>query len=229
MSNQFGLIFDLDGTMINNMDFHKIAWKQMLNKLGLSWTDEQVKPHLFGTNAEIYMRVFGDVFTPEEIERNSEEKEQTYRDIYKSHLKLVSGLTNLLDKLKEDGRLKLAIGTSAPKKNVDFVLDGLNIRSHFSVLVTADDVKNGKPHPETFMKAAELLNIPSERCLVFEDVAKGVQAAQSAGMNSIVITTTHPKTDFESVSGIVKIIDTYNDISVEEIIGLLNQNSDLKR
>lgn len=215
--------------MVNNMEFHKTAWKQILKKLGLSLTDEQVKPHLFGTNAEIYMRIFGDVFKPEEIDQNSEEKEQTYRDIYKPHLKLVDGLSTLLDNLKADGRFKLAIGTSAPKKNVDFVLDGLNIRSHFQVVVTADDVVNGKPHPETFLKAAELLEIPPERCLVFEDVAKGVQAAQSSGMISIVITTTHPKTDFESVSGIVKIIDTYNEISVEEIIGFLKQNSDLKK
>lgn len=221
MDKQFGLIFDLDGTMINNMEFHKIAWKQMLNKLGLSWTDEQVRPHLFGTNAEIYMRIFGDVFTADEIERNSEEKEQTYRDIYKEHLKPVDGLSHLLDNLKSDGRFKLAIGTSAPKKNVEFVLDGLDIRSHFSVVVTADDVVNGKPHPETFLKASQLLNIPPEKCLVFEDVSKGVQAARSAGMNSIVITTTHSKSDFESVSGIVKIIDSYNEISVDEIADFL--------
>lgn len=217
MDKQFGLIFDLDGTMINNMEFHKIAWKQMLNKLGLSWTDEQVRPHLFGTNAEIYRRIFGDVFTADEIERNSEEKEQTYRDIYKDHLRPVDGLSHLLDKVKADERFKLAIGTSAPKKNVEFVLDGLDIRSHFSVVVTADDVVNGKPHPETFLKASRLLNIPPEKCLAFEDVSKGVQAARSAGMKSVVITTTHPKNDFESVSGIVKIIDSYNEISVSEI------------
>ena len=90
----------------------------------------------------------------------------------------------------------MAIGSAAIPFNIDFVLDHLDIRKYFSAIVSADDVKISKPDPETFLRAADLLNVKPSDCLVFEDAPKGVEAARRAGMNCVVLTTMHNRNEF---------------------------------
>ena len=111
-------------------------------------------------------------------------------------MKLLNGLQEILDSAKAKG-IKMAIGSAAMRQNVNFILDHLNLHQYFDAIVSADDVILSKPHPETFLKAATLLNTAPQDCLVFEDSPKGIQAAQKANMDCFVLTTMHQMVDFK--------------------------------
>ncbi|PWK80113.1 HAD superfamily hydrolase (TIGR01509 family) [Mucilaginibacter oryzae] len=197
-------IFDLNGTMINDMPYHTKAWQYLLNNdLGGNFTWDEVKPQMYGKNQEVLRRMFGpDRFTVEEMDRLSILKEQRYQDEFLPHLALLPGLQEFLEAAYQQG-IPMAIGSAAIPFNIDFVLDNLNIRHYFKAIVSADDVELSKPHPETFLKAAELLNTPSTDCLVFEDVPKGAEAAANAGMKAVVLTTTHEEAEFAALGNII--------------------------
>src|SRR5882762_1371656 len=103
----------------------------------------------------------------------------------------------------------MAIGSAAIPFNIDFVLDNLNIRHYFKAIVSADDVVLSKPHPETYLKAAELLNVIPTDCIVFEDVPKGAEAAANAGMKAVVITTTHQPEEFDKLQNVLHFSDDF--------------------
>lgn len=155
-------------------------------------------------------RFFGaERFTESELTQISDEKERRYREAFLPVLKLLPGLQQFLQKTKDAG-IKMAIASAAIPSNIDFVLDGLHIRQYFQAIVSAHDVVESKPHPETFLRAAELLNIPSDECVVFEDAPKGAEAALNAGMKSVVLTTTHEASEFLYLGNIIGFWDDYN-------------------
>lgn len=205
-------IFDMNGTMINDMEYHIQAWHAILNQeLGADLDYPAVKKEMYGKNSELLLRVFGNErLSPEEMDRWSVEKERRYQQAFRPHLQLIAGLDHFLKTAYAAG-IKLAIGSAAINMNVDFVLDGLQLRKYFAAIVTADDVVHSKPDPETFLKAARLLHVAPADCLVFEDAPKGVEAAQHAGMQTVVLTTMHTKEEFAAYPNISAFIADYND------------------
>src|SRR5688500_13262253 len=203
-------IFDLNGTMIDDMQFHVKAWYHVLNDdLGAHMSYEQVKSHMYGKNAELLIRVFGkDKFTLDEMNTISIEKEKRYQQEYRPHLRLIPGLQEFLQKAYEQN-IPMAIGSTAIMFNIDFVLYNLNIRHFFKTIVSADDVLVSKPDPETYTKAAAQLNVDPSSCLVFEDAPKGVEAALNAGMKSVVLTILHEKQEFEHYPNVARYITNY--------------------
>jgi len=206
------LIFDLNGTMINDMEYHIRAWTYILNEeLNAGMTHEQVKSQMYGKNSELFVRVFGNgKMTKDEMEFWSMEKEKRYQQSYRSHLQLIDGLDEFL-KRAYDAKIPMGIGSAAIPFNIDFVLDQLDIRKYFSAIVSADDVVTSKPDPETFLKAARLLNTAPADCLVFEDAPKGVEAARNAGIACVVLTTLHSRSDFPFTDHVDAFIKDYND------------------
>ena len=211
-------IFDLNGTMINDMAYHIKAWHHILNedlKAGLSW--EEVKSHMYGKNEELLDRVFGQGhFTKEQTDRITLLKETRYQDAFRPHLELITGLPAFLEKAKGKG-IPMAIGSAAIPFNIDFVLDNLGIRHYFSAIVSASDVRLSKPDPETYLKAAEQIGIAYADCLVFEDAPKGVESARRAGMRCIVLTTMHEKAEFDRYPNVAGIIADYSDPFLDEL------------
>lgn len=211
-------IFDLNGTMIDDMSYHTKAWYDILNndlKANLSW--DEVKLQMYGKNQELLVRVFGsDKFTNEEMDVLSLEKEKRYQSAFKPYLQLITGLDDFIKKAHDEA-IGLAIGSAAITCNVDFVLDGLSIREYFASVVCADDVDISKPHPETFLKAAEELGVDPANCVVFEDAPKGVEAAANAGMKTVVLTTMHSKEEFEEYENILMFIKDYTDPQLQEL------------
>ena len=197
-------IFDLNGTMIDDMTYHTRAWQTLLNnELGGNFTWDEVKTQMYGKNPEVLVRMFGpDRFTMDEMNRLSLEKEKKYQIEFLPHLKLLPGLNELLENAYQQG-IPMAIGSAAIPFNIDFVLDNLNIRHYFKAIVSADDVILSKPHPETYLKAAALLNVLPADCIVFEDVPKGAEAAANAGMQAVVITTTHEQAEFNYLNNVI--------------------------
>lgn len=215
-----GLLFDLNGTMIDDMAYHIVAWKDILNNdLNANLTDEQVKVQMYGKNGEVLDRIFGKGhFSQEESDRISVEKEKRYQKAFLPHLTLIEGLDNFLA-FAYSKNIPMAIGSAAIPFNIDFVLDNLNIRHYFSAIVSADDVEMSKPNPETFTKAAAILNISPQNCIVFEDAPKGVEAAQNAGMKTVVLTTMHEEHEFLQYKNIIGYVKNYNDSLLKKLVG----------
>lgn len=211
-------IFDLNGTMIDDMQYHVRAWYHILNdQLGANLDRETVKSHMYGKNSELLIRVFGkNRFTPEEMDRLSMEKETAYQSAFRPYLKLIDGLDIFLQKTHA-AHIPMAIGSAAITFNIDFVLDNLSLRHYFNAIVSADDVNHSKPDPETYLKAAEQLGIAPADCLVFEDAPKGVEAAQNAGMDSVVLTLLHDEHEFSQYDNVIRFIRNYEGLEPEEL------------
>jgi len=196
------LLFDLNGTMVDDMHYHIKAWHRITHELGGQLSLEAVKAECYGKNAEVLERIFPGRFTLEEKSKLSIEKEIQYRREFKPYLKLIDGLDLFLEKAKEKG-WKMAIGSAAIMSNVDFVLDGLHIRHYFDAVISADEVTNSKPDPETFLICARKLNVDPADCIVLEDAPKGVEAAARAGMKAVVITTMHEAEEFAAWTNVL--------------------------
>lgn len=200
--NYKAFLFDLNGTMIDDMQYHVKAWHRIFNELGANISMERMKAESYGKNHEVIERVMPGKFTEEEKTEMSFAKERQYQKEYKPHLRLIDGLDVFLEKAYQQN-IKMAIGSAAIMFNIDFVLDGLDLRKYFPVIVSADDVSHSKPDPETYVKCAEALNVDPKDCIVFEDAPKGVESAQNAGMRSVVLTTLHEQHEFDQYKNIV--------------------------
>ncbi len=210
-------IFDMNGTMINDMHYHTIAWNSILNKFNANISLEETKLQMYGKPEEMFERIFGKrKFSAIELQEIIVKKEQTYQDEFRPHLKLIDGLNSFLQKAKAK-RIKLAIGTAALKMNVDYVLDELHLREVFDVLVSAENVTTSKPDPEVFLKCASLLNISPAETVVFEDSPKGVEAAKNGGFKAVAITSFHGAEDFTKFDNLLFSIDDYETKQLDKL------------
>ena len=206
-------LFDLNGTMIDDMHYHKQVWFDVLTKeLGANLTWDEVAQQMYGKNTELLIRIFGpDRFTPEEMDHISVEKEKKYQALYQPEMKGLPGLEIFLETAKQRG-VKMGIGSAAILFNIDFAIDGLNIRHYFDSIVAAEHVKDSKPDPETYLKGAKELSVNPSDCIVFEDAPKGVEAAFNAGMKCVVLTTMHEKEEFSIYPNIITYTKNYIDL-----------------
>ncbi len=211
-------LFDLNGTMIDDMEYHVKAWYDILNndlKANLSWP--QVREQMYGKNSEVLVRVFGKrKFSPARMNELSVEKERRYQQTYLPYMELIQGLDPFMKKAQAK-HIAMAIGSAAIPFNIDFVLDNLHIRNYFTAIVSADDVAVSKPDPETYVKAARLLQVQPADCVVFEDAPKGVEAALEAGMKAIVLTTMNGAREFAGYPNILAFVKDYTDKSLDEL------------
>jgi beta-phosphoglucomutase len=210
-------LFDLNGTMIDDMQYHITAWHKIFNTYGANFSREAAMKECYGKNDEILDRIFPGKFSQKEKNNIGITKETEYQKVYLPHLKLIDGLPALLEEAKRKG-IKMAIGSAAILFNVDFVLDNLNIRHYFNAIISADDVIVSKPNGETYLKCAEALGVQPHECIVFEDVPKGVESAVNAGMKAVVITSLHTKDEFSSFDNILSFIDNYDQIKLNDIL-----------
>jgi beta-phosphoglucomutase len=205
-------LFDLNGTMIDDMQYHIKAWHRILNGLGAAVSIDKVKEECYGKNDELLERFFPGRFSVDEKNKMSHEKETAYQKAFRPQLKLIDGLDRFLEKSMQAG-IRMAIGSAAIMYNIDFVLKGLNIEHYFNAIVSADHVKSSKPDPETYLECARLLGVDPSDCLVFEDAPKGVEAALNAGMKAWVITLMHGKEDFAGYPNVIDYSRDYRSVS----------------
>lgn len=186
--SSYGFIFDMDGTLVDNMHFHAEAWRRLLEENGL-----KMDPHNFlvttagKTNREILPTIFGEI-TAERMDELALRKEELYRGAYLRMRQPVAGLIAFL-KEAQDAGIRMAVATAASHRNMEFILDGLDLRKYFGAITTAFDVTRGKPDPAMFLVSAEKLGVRPRNCLVFEDAVGGFEAADRAGMRSVGIAT----------------------------------------
>ncbi len=185
------VLLDMDGVVVDNLPYHVDAWLLFCEQHGIPLTREVFYRDLNGMNSkDTFEWFYGRSMSREEIEHLEEKKEAIYRGFYAAHREAAPGLISFLEGLKEQG-IPCALATSAGQGNIDFIVDGLGIRHFFQAIVGGAEVKKGKPDPEIYLKAADILGAKYENCWVVEDSLQGIQAGLSAGMKVVGMTSSH--------------------------------------
>jgi len=184
------LIFDMDGVVIDSNPLHRESWTEFNRRHGLETTEEMLARMYGRRNDEIVRDFFGDSLSLDEVLARGAAKEELYRRMLQDRLEesLTPGLRAFLNAYA--GAPK-ALATNAEPANVNFLLDRAQLRPYFCIVVSGDQVHNPKPHPEIYLKAADMLGVPAPNCIVFEDSYVGVEAALAAGMRVVGVCTTH--------------------------------------
>lgn len=185
MSARRAVLWDMDGTLIDSEEYHWIAWRRTMADEGVTITREQFLASFGHRNDSILPRWLGAAATPERIEKIANAKEEQYRGLIRKYgIAPLPGVERWVHRLHEAG-WKQAIASAAPRANVEAILEALSATRVFEGIVSAEDVKNGKPDPEVYLVAASGIGVPPDRCIVVEDAAAGVEGARRAGMKSI--------------------------------------------
>ncbi len=184
MTKLLGAVFDLNGTLIDDIPFHFRAWKALGEKHGFAVDEARFQSFNGMKNVEIFRSLVGDGAN---VRALANEKEEMYRTLYRPHLAPIRGAEEILTKMKERG-LKLALASSAPPENKSFALEGLGWTSRFDAVVVPEGLPS-KPAPDIFLAAAKALGVPPSGCIAFEDSENGVRSASDAGMLVVGITT----------------------------------------
>jgi beta-phosphoglucomutase family hydrolase len=184
------VIFDMDGVLVDSGASHRAAWRAMLDELGVAEPEQAWRRTIGRPAHEAVSRLLGRDLSEDEARRLSELKHEHYTRLAASGLPPVRGAAAFLDTLAALG-VPRALATSARRADVTRLLEPLGFLDHFAVIVAAEDVRRGKPHPEVYLRAAEGLGVAPERCLVFDDSRVGIEAARAAGMRVIAVATAH--------------------------------------
>ena len=212
-----GVIFDMDGVLVDTGWAHKQSWYDLAEKEGFDMSDDFFYSTFGMRNDQIIPMLTGQGVSSEEIERLSQWKEEHYRELIMEKLILPQGVGELLCDLKRSGFL-LAVGSSAPKANLDMVLERVKIQDYFDAYVTGEEVVEGKPAPETFIKAAQKLGLMPNCCVVVEDAVQGVEAGKAAGMPVVALTSTRDRSELSAADIIV---DDLCELKAKDFIKLL--------
>ena len=184
------VLWDMDGVLVDTGDFHYEAWKETFDELNVPFSEEDFRKTFGMNNAGILEYVYGSKPDPDEVAKISDQKESLFRDLVKGKAELLPGVKSWLERFRAWG-FKQAITSSAPPANIEFLVDELKIRGYFDEIVSGFDLP-GKPNPDTFLKAAGMLQVEPENCVVIEDAIAGVEGAKRAGMKCVAVTTTNP-------------------------------------
>ena len=217
MHSKPAFIFDMDGVIVDSNPAHKIALKQFCKKYGKDLSEEELREKIYGRrNQDWLVKIFGPMEN-DRLRSFADEKEELFREIYANDIEPVPGLPDFLRRL-EDESLPCAIATSAPRSNVDFTLEKTGLARYFSTILDDSFVKEGKPHPDIYLKTAKALNFDPANCVVFEDSLAGVISARDAGCKVIGVTTTHTR---EELDGTDLIINDFRGLDPKELISRL--------
>lgn len=186
-----GLIFDMDGTLLDNNPYHFSAWKSLCLESGKKLTLEEYKNHISGINSEQTIKyLFGEHLTTSEIQELKIRKDTYYKHMIAAGVKPLDGLTDLL-RQAQLAAIPMAVASSASPQNILHVLDALRIGPFFTAVADSTMVPRGKPAPDLFILASQMIGVPPRKCIVFEDSFNGIRGAKQAGMFTIGISTSH--------------------------------------
>lgn len=181
------VLWDLDGTLGDSEQFHWQAWRETMDAEGVPITRDRFRATFGRRNDSFLPEWLGPGSAPERVLRVAEEKEARYRELVLAHgLDPLPGAAEWVERLASEGWAQ-AVASSAPRRNVEAMLDALGFRCYFPIFVGAEDVREGKPDPQVFLSAAARLGAKPSNCVVVEDAAAGIEAARRAGIRSIGI------------------------------------------
>ena len=210
----------MDGTLVDNLAYHFKAFDEYAKREGFTLV-EPVTLKINGMHSnDIFPMILGEEVVAEYgLDRLNREKEEVYREMYRPNIKPIAGLIELLREAKKAG-IKCAIGSSGCRENVEMIIEELGIADLIDGSISGSDVTHGKPHPEIFTKAHELLGLKAEECIVVEDAVNGILAGVAAGCKCIAITTT-ATAEVLSEAGASLCVEDYTTLTIEQLNELL--------
>jgi HAD superfamily hydrolase (TIGR01509 family) len=213
------IIFDLDGTLIDNNHYHFLAWQAFYKNQGLELTHDYYKHEMSGkTNKDLFDKLFNTKLTPEASAAHANVKESLYRQLYEPHIAPITGLIEFLDSIKLAG-IPMAVATSGIPVNIAFMFNKLPmLLNYFETVVDFTAVTHGKPHPEIYLTAAKRLGVEPTRCIAFEDAWAGIESAKDAGMKVVALTTTHPADELHSAHHVIKDYTQINLAIIQQLL-----------
>ncbi|MGA2132345.1 MAG: HAD family phosphatase [Bryobacteraceae bacterium] len=179
------VLWDLDGTLVDSEQQHWLAWRDTMSAEGVALTFDQFRATFGWRNDAILKSWLGPDIDSQRIARIGDAKEELYRNLVRrDHIEPLPGAAEWVRRLHTDGWLQ-AVASSAPRLNIDVVMEAIGLADQFQATASAEDVQRGKPDPQVFLLAASRLGVPPARSIVVEDAPAGIEAARRAGMHSI--------------------------------------------
>jgi beta-phosphoglucomutase len=208
-------IFDMDGVLVDSNPFHLRKWMDLLRESKIPYDPGELPEQILGKrNDDAFRLFFGPQLTPAERRRLSEQLEERFRAAFGPHAKPLPGLESLMRQLEAVG-IPMAVASSAMRPNVEFVVDALGFRPFFRALISGDDVRFPKPHPEIYLKTAQQLGVQPAACVAFEDSFPGIGAVKAAGMKCVAIASTFPLEDLRACADLA--VPSFEDLSIERL------------
>ena len=218
---QIGFIFDWDGVVVDSSNLHEKSWNILAKEINLPLPDAHFKKGFGKRNSVIIPEILGWSQEKAKIEQWGKRKEEIYRELgEKSGIQIIDGIHDFLKEMKLNN-ISAVIGTSTDRENIELAFGQLGIENFFLGAICAEDVSQGKPHPEVFLKGADLLGLPPEQCVVFEDSLHGIEAATRGGMKAVAITTSQPASLLQE-AGADLIVDSPIELTVNSLVQLFD-------
>lgn len=183
-----GIIFDMDGTIVDSLPYHYKAWKIFFKENKVENFSERLKDYKGGGTLDLLTAVYGDKYSRKELKIMTDDKEIIFREIYKNNVVPIMGFMDMFELIKSK-KILVGIASNAIRKNVKMILSELKIYEKFDSIICGDEVKRGKPDPEMFDETIDRFNLKKEECLIFEDSVEGVSAAVNSRVDVVGITS----------------------------------------
>ena len=208
------VIFDMDGVICHTNPFHTLAFRVFFEKRSIFPTDAEFAQHMFGkSNSYIFAHFLGRKVEGDEFTAYENEKEGLFREIYDAHVNPIDGFLPFLQDLKTNG-IKTGVATSAPRANLDLIMEKLGFEPHMESILASEDVTQHKPHPEVYLTSAARIGVDPAQCVVFEDSFSGITAGLNAGMRVVGVLSSHTQ---EELPPCVAYIENYTHINADFI------------
>jgi beta-phosphoglucomutase len=220
--NGLAVLWDVDGTLVDTAELHFRAWEEMGRQLGRPFTRADFAATFGRRNPEILNYLYPSRFNESQIAELGEQKEVLYRAATeKQGIELLPGVGTLLEELQQAG-FRQAVGSSAPRGNLDLILRLTGVGRYFGAVVAMEDTQRGKPDPQVFLVGAERLGVAPRGCLVLEDAPAGVQAAKAGGMRCIAVRFVgHHSSSTLEEAGADRVVETLTEVSARSVEQLL--------
>ena len=216
--NQYAVLFDMDGVICDTNPHHFSAFKAFFDRHQINYTQQELDDHLYGKhNSHIMTYFFKRPIHGEEFAHLEYEKEALFRELYREHVCPIPNFLEFLKDLKTN-EIKTAVATSAPRANMDLIIDQLGVREQMESFLGSEDVKLHKPHPEVYLRSAQNLGVPAENCLVFEDSYSGITAGLNAGMKVVAVLSSHTK---DQLPKCAYYINDYAEIDAAKVVEII--------
>ena len=183
-----GIIFDMDGTIVDSLPYHYKAWKIFFKENKVENFSEKLKDYKGGGTLDLMTAVYGDKYSRKELKIMTDDKEIIFREIYKNNVVPIMGFMDMFELIKSK-KILVGIASNAIRKNVKMILSELKIYEKFDSIICGDEVRKGKPDPEMFDETVDRFNLKKEECLIFEDSVEGVSAAVNSKVDVVGITS----------------------------------------
>ena len=214
------VIWDMDGTLVDTAELHFQAWLRLAAEIGKPFTRADFTATFGWRNPEIVPKIFGSAYSEAEILAIGDRKELFYRELARQGVELLPGARELIAQLAKLG-VRQAIGSSAPRDNLELILEMSDLEDAFGAIVAMEDVQRGKPNPDVFLRAAQRLEIAPELCVVIEDAPVGIQAAKAGGMRALGVTFVgHHPADALRAAGADRVVASLAEVAAEDVLAL---------